>query len=177
MKISGAISDNANNIKRALKDLLKLPWIGCLAHGINLIFEDAYKASEFLKDLRNKVSKVVAYINRSTSGKSKFNACKKTAKTKDHQLIQDVITRWNSCFLMFERFLEQKDALVLFLADEDDLSISSNDWLNIKIFCEVLEPLYFCTKEICAEKITTLSKVIPIVKNLKRIYGNHTGFF
>ena len=95
MKISGAISDNANNIKRALKDLLKLPWIGCLAHGINLIFEDAYKASEFLKDLRNKVSKVVGYINRSSAGKLKFNKCKETACTIDHQLTQDVTTRWN----------------------------------------------------------------------------------
>ena len=95
VKISGALSDNANSIKRALKDLLKLPWLGCLAHGLNLVFEDAYNASEFLKGLRDKVSKIVGFINRSSVGKSKFNKCKETAKTKDHQLTQDVKTRSN----------------------------------------------------------------------------------
>ena len=69
---------------------------------------------------------------------------------------------------MFQRFLEQKDALVLFLADDEDLSISGTDWSNIKIFVEVLEPLYVCTMEICAEKFTTLSKVVPLITNLKR---------
>lgn len=94
-KISAALSDNAANIKKALKDLLKLPWMGCLAHGLNLVFEDAYKASRFLKDLRNKVSKIVGFINRSSTGKLKFKKCKETAKTPDHQLTQDVTTRWN----------------------------------------------------------------------------------
>ena len=60
---------------------------------------------------------------------------------------------------MFQRFYVQKDALVLFLADEDDMSISGSDWTNIKIFVKVLEPLYVCTLEICSEKLTTLSKI------------------
>ena len=76
---------------------------------------------------------------------------------------------------MFQRFLEQKDALVLFLADEDNFSITGNDWRNIKIFVEVLEPLYSCTLEICAEKLTTLSKVVPIIKILKSYYGKYAS--
>ena len=39
------------------------------------------------------------------------------------------------------RFLEQKAALVLFLAEEKNFSMSFDDWTNMKIFMDILEPL------------------------------------
>ena len=74
---------------------------------------------------------------------------------------------------MFERFLEQKAVLVLFLAEEPNFSMSFDDWTNMKIFMEILEPLFQFTVEICAEKMTTCSKVIPIIKILRNFYFNN----
>ena len=54
--------------------------------------------------------------------------------------------------------------------------MSFEDWTNMKIFMEILEPLYEFTVEICSEKMTTLSKVIPIINNLKSFYGNNENY-
>ena len=106
----------------------------------------------------------------------KFQKCQKNSNTVQHQLIQAVSTRWNSVYLMFERFLEQKAALVLFLAEEPNFSMSFDDWTNMKIFMEILEPLFQFTVEICAEKMTTCSKVIPIIKILRNFYSNNENY-
>ena len=58
LKLAGILSDHAKNIVKALKDLLQLPWMGCLAHGFNLIFEDAYADSPLLQTLRDQVNNV-----------------------------------------------------------------------------------------------------------------------
>ena len=58
LKLSGILSDHAKNIVKALKDLLQLPWMGCLAHGFNLIYEDA------LQTLRDQVNNLkISYLN------------------------------------------------------------------------------------------------------------------
>jgi DNA-binding transcriptional regulator PaaX len=45
-KILLAVSDNAANIKKAIKEDLKWRHFGCLAHTINLIVQDALKSIE-----------------------------------------------------------------------------------------------------------------------------------
>jgi hypothetical protein len=106
----------------------------------------------------------------------RFQQFQKNSNTVKHQLIQAVPTRWNSVYQMFERFLEQKAALVLFLAEEQKFSMSFDDWTFMKIFVEILEPLYEFTVEICSEKMTTLSKVIPIINNLRNFYSNNENY-
>ena len=49
------MSDHAKNIVRALKDLMQLPWMGCLAHGFNLVY-DTFADSPLLKKLRDQVN-------------------------------------------------------------------------------------------------------------------------
>ena len=59
LKLAGILSDHAKNIVKALKDLLQLPWMGCLAHGFNLIYEDAYADSPLLQTLRDQVNNIL----------------------------------------------------------------------------------------------------------------------
>ena len=58
-KISAGISDHASNVKLAFREL-GLPWQGCLAHNLNLIFKDGYDACWEISELGKKFCGIVA---------------------------------------------------------------------------------------------------------------------
>ena len=70
---------------------------------------------------------------------------------------------------MLDRILEYKDAMILYFGrhgiNKND-ALNEDDWILIEELCVVLRPLWLATKELSAEKFTTLSKVIPMVKLL-----------
>lgn len=70
-KIIFAVSDNANNIKRALT-LLQLRNFGCFAHTMNLIVQSALTLE---KDLIEKVKNIVSRFRRSTNASQKLLTC------------------------------------------------------------------------------------------------------
>ena len=86
-------------------------------------------------------------------------------------LRDDLSTRWNGEFMMLERMLELKSAIVLFLTE---YSVSDaptkTDWDLAESLLEVLRPLYNVTNEVCAEKHTTIGSIIPIVYILLKSY-------
>jgi hypothetical protein len=170
-KVVSATADHASNEKKAIKDL-GINYIGCYAHDLNLVVQDAIKSSPELTDLREKVSEVVTITRRSPPAKDRFEACQKTAGYPDlRKLKQHVPHRWNSLYEMLQRFLDLKSAVVLFLADETSIQINSENWSSISALVHILKPLYDVTTELCAEKHTSVSKVIPLTKILKSFYG------
>ncbi len=171
-KLSAGVSDNAQNIKKALKDL-GIASIPCFAHSLNLTVHDAIKGTKEVVALRDKVAATVTLTHRSTNAKNSLERCQKLIGIETpKKLIQSVPTRWNSLFLMLERFLELKEALVLFFVQEkSDDALSPLDWNNIEGLVQVLRPLYDATVEISAEKFTTMSKVIPLTNLLLQFYG------
>ena len=93
-------------------------------------------------------------------------------------LISHVATRWNSYYLMFERALELKSALVLYFVEykiHDSLALNTEDWKLVEDFTKVLKPLYIVTKELSSEKNATLSKVIPMTNLLYQHYSPNTN--
>ena len=81
--------------------------------------------------------------------------------------------RWNSTYLMLERFLEIKTAVILFLSDSS-ISIDDppnlDDWKVAEKLVEVLQPLYGMTNDLSAEKQVTISLVIPMTRVLLLTY-------
>lgn len=81
--------------------------------------------------------------------------------TPTHALIQDVVTRWNSTFHMFQRFLELKTPLLSSLADLNyDVNLTSEDWQIISQSCNILKRFEEITIEMSSEKSVTISKTI-----------------
>ena len=79
------------------------------------------------------------------------------------QLIQQVDTRWNSHFDMFERMLELKTPLMFVLSQLDMQSILKKDWILIEAYVEVSRPLKYATVMMSVEKYPTASMYIPVV--------------
>ncbi|KAJ8349379.1 hypothetical protein SKAU_G00245090 [Synaphobranchus kaupii] len=91
-------------------------------------------------------------------------------------MVLDVKTRWNSLFLMVERFLEQYPALQAAALDprlrkpmeKDKLDrITDEDFIRAEEFIKVMKVLYTSTLCVSSEKSPTCGQILPILEKLK----------
>ena len=129
----GATSDNGANIVRAITDA-GLPHIPCYAHTLNLCMTDVLKDVPELKNLRGKVSKIVTLTKKSTVARETLIKVQREAGRPCKALVQECPTRWNSTYLMFNRFQEEKESVRTF-AEKFNVSNLVN---GIKVSCVFL---------------------------------------
>lgn len=169
-KVNMVISDNAANIKKAIKDVLKLKHFGCYAHTLNLIAQDSLK---LVVEILQKVKDIVAYFRRSTSAMSKLlDEQKRSNIVPTKRLVQEVVTRWNSTYYMVERFvnLEEPIRKSMALINHDFPIISVEEWEFLKEMIIILKPLEDVTKTMSGENYLTGSSVIVITDGLVNVY-------
>ncbi|XP_037539225.1 zinc finger BED domain-containing protein 4-like [Nematolebias whitei] len=94
----------------------------------------------------------------------------------EHDVVLDVENRWNSLFLMVERFLEQFPAIQAASMDprlketmeKDGLErLSDDDYRKAEQFVRVMKMLYSSTICVSAEKSPTLGQILPILGKLQ----------
>ncbi|XP_033254308.1 zinc finger BED domain-containing protein 1-like [Drosophila miranda] len=163
-KVAALASHNAHNIALAIRTG-NWSQIRCFAHTLNLIVQ---KALDKMSSVRRKAKAISEYFHRSSSGLKKLKDMQALLKLADLKLTQEVPTRWNSTFKMFERLSILKEAVVAALSTRTDLILSPEDWDVIDGVLPVLKPFYEVTEEISAEKNVTLSKIIALTGLLQR---------
>ena len=172
-KLISVTTDNGFNVVKAVKDA-GYQHIGCLAHRMNLVVTSTLEKMVELAPIRNKVSRIVALTKRSSNMKEAFMKIQRDLGQEPIMLIQDCPTRWNSLYLMIDRFLRLRNAVRQFLTTysvQDSLgNISDEEWQMLEITRELLEPCYQFTVELSGEMFVTASKVIPLVKLLSRFF-------
>ena len=110
------VHDNASNATKAPK-IMETPrlGIGCLAHTINLAANSSTSIKQ-VSDLLTKARKVVSSFRRSPVA---LNVLKKKQElllpNKQHKLINDCPTRWNSSYDMLDRLNEQSQVRTIFI--------------------------------------------------------------
>ena len=101
------------------------------------------------------------------------------------KLKQEVITRWNSTFDMFNRCLETKDPLVSTLAMIGNTEmLTTSDFLLMEYYCKLFKPFKEVTIELSSEKGVSISKVIVLtnallshIKTMKTVENLPTDIF
>ena len=104
--IVAATTDNGANITAAIK-MLEVPHLPCFSHTLQLAVEQALKLPEVSK-ITGRCKRLVAHFNRSPKSYYLLHQKQIALGHKQHSLINDVVTRWNSSYYMIERILEQQ---------------------------------------------------------------------
>ena len=91
--------------------------------------------------------------------------------TSERKLIQDVITRWNSSYFMFERLLEEYQAVntALCMMDRSELCLSTQEVSSMREVVTLLKPFEEVTRELSSDSYVSFSKIIPIARGLQRL--------
>lgn len=126
------------------------------------------KSATELTPLLEKVREIVKWFKRSVSASDQLRKLQSEAGIPEGRLqkvILDVKTRWNSTFYMLQRFSELAPMISNIAFDNVSAPdmITSAQLQYVKESLKILQPLERVTKELCAEKFVTLSKIIPVV--------------
>nr|XP_033814809.1 zinc finger BED domain-containing protein 4 [Geotrypetes seraphini]XP_033814810.1 zinc finger BED domain-containing protein 4 [Geotrypetes seraphini]XP_033814811.1 zinc finger BED domain-containing protein 4 [Geotrypetes seraphini]XP_033814812.1 zinc finger BED domain-containing protein 4 [Geotrypetes seraphini] len=142
--------------------------VQCFGHTVNLIVNEAIKSQRMVQNLLSIARKICERVHRSAKAKEKLAELQKEYGLPQHQLIQDVPSKWNTSFHMLERLIEQKRAI-------DEMSIecgfreliSCDQWEVMQSVCHTLKPFEAASREMSMH-MATLSQVIPMIHILNR---------
>lgn len=162
--IAACTTDNAHNIVNAVS-LCGWRHVGCFAHSLNLAVQNALKS---ISETRDKVRGIVGHFKRSPQAAEKLRAMQEQlGLTPPLMLIQDVVTRWNSTYEMFQRIQNLKVPLSSVLVECNyNVYLTNEDWHIISKSCEVLKYFKEITIEISSEKSVSISKSVVFSRAL-----------
>lgn len=101
-----------------------------------------------------------------------------------HSLILDVRTRWNSLYMMLERFIEQYPAIQAASLDQrlrkpmerDRLArLTDEDFRKAEEFKQLMRVLFTSTLCVSSEKSPTCGQVLPILQKLEKHFTVEEG--
>ncbi|MEE6481154.1 hypothetical protein FKM82_012766 [Ascaphus truei] len=142
--------------------------VQCFGHTVDLIVNEAIKSQRMVQNLLSIARKICERVHRSAKAKEKLAELQKEYGLPQHQLIQDVPSKWNTSFHMLERLIEQKRAI-------DEMSIECNfreliscdQWEVMQSVCHALKAFEAASREMSMH-MATLSQVIPMIHILNR---------
>ncbi|CAJ0952967.1 unnamed protein product, partial [Mesorhabditis belari] len=109
-KVKTATTDGGSDVKKAIRDHLKLNWVNCFGHKLNLVVRRLLKQS-FLLSIIDRMKSAVRRIHKSGISRRKFiGLCKEYACP----LVvprSECETRWNSLYYLLIDCLRAKDVL------------------------------------------------------------------
>ena len=169
-KVVAIVTDNAANMVAAVR-ITGWKHVPCFAHTPNLIVQAALSANKATADLKKKCKDIITFFNQSTKASDKLEEVQRQLGLPEAKLIQDVETRWNSTFYMFQRIVELQEAITttLCLQGRNEMCLSAADKEHLKKTIDVLQPFETATTEMSAEKYVSMSKIIPLARSLQRI--------
>ena len=155
-------------LKRFLDYLVIILWEQ-FSHSLNLVIKERIFSKANVTNLIEKIKKIVSHANSSTKFYTELYKHQKVQMNlpKNLRLITDIMTRWNSTYLMLQRFVFLKPALVSTLASVSgiDFHISKSEWDLASQICQVLKTFEDATKML-SEATASISMVLPIISEI-----------
>ncbi len=164
--VAAITTDNGANITLAVRNLR---WfhVPCFSHTLQLGVEKVLKIPAVIKATA-RCKRIVTHFHHSSKSSYLLNEKQANLGHKQHSLVQDVATRWNSTYYMMERIIEQQQPLCATLLElhKADLMPSDTEFSTLETFVSVMKPLVDITEAIGGEKWITISTVRPLLHKL-----------
>ncbi|KAK7172121.1 hypothetical protein R3I93_004426 [Phoxinus phoxinus] len=147
----------------------------CFAHTLNLAAQSLYSLNSVSQWVA-KVRTIVVWMKRCSMAKVVLAEKQQLLQLPRHSLILDVRTRWNSLYLMLERFTEQYPAIQAASLDQrlrknmdrDRLArLTEEDFRKAEDFLNLMKVFYTSTLCVSSEKSPTCGQILPILKKLE----------
>nr|GMD47281.1 zinc finger BED domain-containing protein RICESLEEPER 2-like [Ipomoea batatas] len=130
--------------------------IRCSAHILNLIVQEGLKV---VTSALHKIRESVKYVKGSEGRMKKFEECIGAVGNIDTSigLRLDVVTRWNSTYLMLDSAIKYKRAFASLQLNDRHYKFcpSNEEWKRGEKICEFLEPFYEVTNLISGSSYPT----------------------
>lgn len=157
------VHDNGSNMVKATS-VAKLDHLFCMSHTLQLVINDAIKSQRAVIDAIAVARKIVGHFKHSAQACDSLAKLQQTLQIPAQKLIQDVSTRWNSTYYMIERLLEQRKAIIVYMADHSNIaSLKEHQWGVLEKLNNILKPFEEMTKELSRDTACA-SIVIPAVR-------------
>ena len=166
-KVICVVTDNAANMVAAISST---GWrhLPCFAHSLNLVVQNSIKSDDELCAVQSK--SVVSHFHESVKSMEKLAEIQRQLSLPEHKLMQDVSTRWNSTYIMLERFYEQFEAITttLCLVNQNDLCLKVENKATISKALQILKPFLEATEIISGQAYVSISMIVPLTKILQQ---------
>ena len=165
-RIVAATTDNGANITAGIS-LLGVTQLPCFSHTLQLAVEQALKLPDISK-LTARCKRLVAHFNRSAKSYALLRQKQIALGHEQHALVNDVVTRWNSCYYMVARVMEQQQPLCATLLElkKGDLMPTDSEFANMELFVKTMKPIVDITEALGAQKYVTISMLGPLLYKL-----------
>jgi hypothetical protein len=141
--------------------------LSCFLHTLQLVIKDCILEQKIIKDIIAICWQIVTHFSHSALANTKLSQLQEQNNLPKHKLIENVPTRWNSVFLMLERILEQKKAIVVYCSESSTLpSLDANKWNLIAKLCLLLKVFHNTTIRL-SERESLVSDILPQIQFLK----------
>ena len=170
--VTALVHDNAANAVNAA-ELTEWPHFGCVAHTLQLAIKSGLDLP-VISRLTAASRKLVGHFKHSILAMTALKGKQAQLGIKEHHLLQDVATRWNSTYFMMERLCEQRVAIYAVLHDasvtsRDDyrhLDLKDDKWELLTQMVAILKPLQVATTVFSLEQNVSCSIVYPVINSL-----------
>ncbi|CAI6372557.1 unnamed protein product [Macrosiphum euphorbiae] len=173
-KVHAVVHDNAANVVSSVLLVENVEnSISCAAHTIQICVKTALKSVKLYSLILKKASTMVSHFHHSNVAALALRKKQQQLGLKELKLIQSCATRWNSSYLMCERLVVNRGAIIAVLADRDitsaalalKLEINEGEWTEMESMIKLLKPLQVATVVLCEENVT-ISILRPIIYGL-----------
>ena len=178
-KVVAIVTDNASSAVTCVSRLIKKGYaemhLRCNAHTLQLSVGDITEADGRLLEMQKRCKQTVSLFHHSVVLSAALTDAQRQAHVVERKLIQSVLTRWNSSFLMYERMVEQETAVLIALCSYKakrkkgatiSKTVQKDDFAVMRSLVEVLAPFEEATRILSGESYVTSSVVHPLVEHL-----------